>query len=190
MKKIVKLDLKENKDSFIYEAFEVVERQMIKSGIDYNYSGTCACLVFIKDDICTIANLGDSRAVLCRTNKDINAIELSWDHKPTRKDEKSRILLNGGKVEKLNYNGDWFGPYRVWIDEEGPGYGMTRTLGDIYSKKIGLISKPEIEHIKLKKSDQFIILASDGLWEVMSSAEAVGFVLHNKEHWENENKVS
>ena len=67
---------------------------------------------------------------------------------------------------------------------------MTRTLGDIYSKKIGLISKPEIEHIKLKKSDQFIILASDGLWEVMSSAEAVGFVLHNKEHWENENKVS
>jgi hypothetical protein len=30
---------------------------------------------------------------------------------------------------------------------------MTRTLGDIYSKKIGLISKPEIEHIKLKKSD-------------------------------------
>ncbi len=67
---------------------------------------------------------------------------------------------------------------------------MTRTLGDIYSKSIGLISQPEIEHIKLKKTDQFIILATDGLWEVMSSAEAVGFVLHNKEHWDNENKVT
>jgi integrin-linked kinase-associated serine/threonine phosphatase 2C len=131
----------------------MVERQMIKSGIDYNYSGTCANIIFIKDDICTISNLGDSRAVLCRINKDINAIEMSWDHKPTRKDEKARIITNEGRVEKLNYNGDWIGPYRVWIDDEGPGYGMTRTLGDTYSKKIGLISKPEIEHIKLKKSD-------------------------------------
>lgn len=67
---------------------------------------------------------------------------------------------------------------------------MTRGLGDIYSKKIGMISKPDIEHIKLKQNDKFIVLASDGLWEVMSSAEAVGFVLHNKESWENENKVS
>ncbi len=123
-------------------------------------------------------------------SKDINAIELSWDHKPIRKIEKERIINNAGRVEKLNYNGEWIGPYRIWIDEEGPGYGMTRTLGDVYSKKIGLISVPEIEHIKLKKTDQFIIQASDGLWEVMTSAEAVGFVLHNKEHWENENKVS
>jgi protein phosphatase 2C family protein 2/3 len=67
---------------------------MIKSGIDYNYSGTCVNLIFIKDDICTIANLGDSRAVLCRMSKDINAIELSWDHKPTRKTEKDRILVS------------------------------------------------------------------------------------------------
>lgn len=61
---------------------------MIKSGIDYNYSGTCVNLIFIVDDIVTIANLGDSWSVLCRTNKDINAIELSWDHKPVRKSEK------------------------------------------------------------------------------------------------------
>lgn len=87
---------------------------MIKSGIDYNYSGTCVNLILIKDDICTIANLGDSWAVLCRINKDINAIELSWDHKPTWKDEKNRILMNEGKVERLNYNGEWIGPYRVW----------------------------------------------------------------------------
>jgi len=38
---------------------------MKKSGIDYNTSGTCAVLIFIKDSKCTIANLGDSRAVMC-----------------------------------------------------------------------------------------------------------------------------
>jgi len=36
------------------------------------------------------------------------------------------------------------GPYRVWVDEEGPGIAITRTLGDLMAKKIGLISEPEI----------------------------------------------
>ena len=98
---------------------------MKKSGIDYNTSGTTATLVFIKDSLCTIANLGDSRAVMCRIGQDISAIELSWDQKPTRKDERERIQNSGGKIEKLNYNGEWVGPYRVWVDEEGPGIAMT-----------------------------------------------------------------
>lgn len=57
---------------------------MKKSGIDYNYSGTCALIVLIRNNIVTIANLGDSRAVLCRKEKDILAIEISIDHKPGR----------------------------------------------------------------------------------------------------------
>jgi integrin-linked kinase-associated serine/threonine phosphatase 2C len=36
------------------------------------------------------------------------------------------------------------GPYRVWQDDEGPGIAMTRSLGDLAAKKIGLISEPEI----------------------------------------------
>lgn len=109
--------------------------------------------MFIKDNLCTISNLGDSRSVLCRVGKDVNAIELSWDQKPTRKDEKHRILQYGGKIEKLNFNGEWVGPFRVWADEEGPGFAMTRSLGDTQAKKIGIISKPEIDHIFLKKRD-------------------------------------
>ena len=74
---------------------------MKKSGIDYNTSGTCSNLIFIKDSLCTIANVGDSRAVLCWMGKDIMAIELSWDQKPTRKDEKKRIIENGGKIDAI-----------------------------------------------------------------------------------------
>ena len=78
---------------------------MKKSGIDYNYSGSCALVIIIYNSTISIANLGDSRAVLCRQEKDTLAIEISIDHKPTRKIEKQRILENGGKIEKLNYNG-------------------------------------------------------------------------------------
>ena len=107
----------------------------------------------------------------------INEIKLSWDHKPTRREEKERILKCGGKIEKLNYNGEWVGPYRVWADEEGPGIAMTRTLGDLQAKRIGLISVPELQFIDLKPGDKFIVCASDGVFDVMTSAEVTGFVL-------------
>lgn len=131
---------------------------------------------------CFISNLGDSRAVLCRiTPKERQAIELSRDHKPTRPDEKERILKSGGKVERLIHDGVPVGPYRVWLDEEGPGIAMTRTLGDLQAKKIGLISEPEVECLDLNPlQDKFIVIGSDGLWDVMPSAEVVGFVLQHE----------
>lgn len=60
-----------------------------------------------------------------------NAIELSWDHKPTRQEEKDRILKCHGKIERLLHDYQPVGPYRVWADDEGPGIAMTRTLGDL-----------------------------------------------------------
>lgn len=88
-----------------------------------------------------IANLGDSRAVMYRvTPKERLAIELSYDHKPTRTDERERIEKLGGKIYRLTHDGVQVGPPRVWADEEGPGIAMTRSLGDLEGKKIGLIS--------------------------------------------------
>lgn len=126
-------------------AFKNAESKLKSSGIDYSNSGTCAISVFIFKNICYIANLGDSRAVLFRhTPKEKLAIELSYDHKPIRPDEKERIQRCGGKIERLIHDGVPVGPYRVWADDEGPGIAMTRTLGDLQAKKIGLISDPEI----------------------------------------------
>jgi integrin-linked kinase-associated serine/threonine phosphatase 2C len=53
---------------------------------------------------------------------------------------------------------------------------MTRSLGDLEGKKIGLISEPEIQHLELEETDKFIVIGSDGCWDVMSSAEVCGFV--------------
>jgi len=52
------------------------------------------------------------------------------------------------------------GPYRVWADDEGPGIAMTRTLGDLQAK-----------NIELTRQDKFIVIGSDGVWDVMQSAE-------------------
>lgn len=187
---ILKLETFKDRERFLNKAFSETEKQLKNSGIDYSTSGTCCAFLFVKDNILTVANLGDSRAVLCRIGKEKAAIELTWDQKPTRKDEKERILSRGGKIERLNYNGDYVGPLRVWVDEEGPGIAMTRTLGDFQAKKIGLISEPEIDHLWLKTRDQFIVVASDGIWDVMSSAEVVGFVLKHQDNWGSPDDVA
>lgn len=189
-KKIMKLESFKSRETFLKEVFADTEKTLKSSGIDYSASGTCCVFVFIKDNILTISNLGDSRAVLCRIGKEKAAIELSWDQKPTRKDEKERILASGGKIERLNFNGEYVGPFRVWADEEGPGIAMSRTLGDFQAKKIGLISIPEIDHLWIKTRDKFIVLASDGVWDVMSSAEVVGFILRQELDWTNGNQVA
>lgn len=54
-------------------------------------------LIFLTDDMCYVANVGDSRAVLSQ-EKGNKIIPLSKDHKPDQEEEKSRILENGGQV--------------------------------------------------------------------------------------------
>jgi integrin-linked kinase-associated serine/threonine phosphatase 2C len=68
------------------------------------------------------------------------------------------------------------GPYRIWADEEGPGLAVARTLGDLHGHKIGISSEPEIEVWPIESTDVFVVLGSDGVWDVVSSAEAVGFI--------------
>ena len=177
LNQIPKLVSNKDREGFLFNAFKNTEKKLKKSGIDYSNSGTCVVSIFIQGNNCSIANLGDSRAVLCRWHKEKVAIELSTDHKPTNKEERTRIIKKGGRIERMLYGGQPSGPYRVWADSEGPGIAMTRTLGDLHAKKIGLISEPEIKHLELKPGDKFIVLASDGLWDVMSSAQVVGFIL-------------
>jgi len=185
IKKIKQLNSDMKKEEFFAQAFYTAEEKLKASGIDYSNSGTCCISVFIQRNKAFVANIGDSRCVLGRvTTKEKSAIELSNDHKPTRPDERNRILKSGGKIERFAHDGVPVGPYRVWADEEGPGIAMTRSVGDLLSKKIGLICEPEIECIELTPNDKFLVIGSDGLWDVMGSTEVVGFVLQH-EHKES-----
>ncbi|GKV05074.1 hypothetical protein SLEP1_g17117 [Rubroshorea leprosula] len=115
--------------------------------------GSTAVVVLLTDEHILVANCGDSRAVLCRAGK---AIPLSFDHKPDRSDELERIKGVGGRVIFLN-------GARV----EGI-LAMSRAIGDKYLKPV-VTSEPEITFTKREPQDECLILASDGLWDVLSS---------------------
>jgi len=169
---------------FFKKTFKSVEKKLHSAGIESYNSGTCCICMLIHKSKCYIINLGDSRAVLCRKrlNGDPQTIELSEDHKPTRPDERDRIIRSGGIIESVYYDGSPIGPLRVWTKARDAGIAMTRSMGDDHGKPAGLISEPEIRTFDLQSNDQFIIMASDGLWDVMASEEAVEFVLqHLKE---------
>ena len=58
---------------------------------------------------------------------------------------------------------------------------MARTFGDLHGHKIGISNEPEIEIWDIEVNDVFVVLGSDGVWDVISSSEAVGFISKNPE---------
>ncbi|KAI3907054.1 hypothetical protein MKX01_027955 [Papaver californicum] len=122
--------------------------------------GSTAVVALISNDQIIVANCGDSRAVLSRAG---TAIPLSQDHRPDRTDEMERVEAAGGRV--INWNG-----YRVL-----GVLATSRSIGDHYLKPY-VISVPEVTITSRTGSDEFVILASDGLWDVMSNGMACNIV--------------
>ncbi|GMH33993.1 hypothetical protein BSKO_01827 [Bryopsis sp. KO-2023] len=104
-----------------------------------------------------VANCGDSRAVLFRGR---TACRLSRDHKPSQADEEERVKKAGGRI--WDYNGR-----RVM-----GLLAMSRAFGDHCLRSYGIIAEPEVTIIERSPKDEFVILASDGLWDVISDMEA------------------
>ncbi|OVA04476.1 Protein phosphatase 2C (PP2C)-like domain [Macleaya cordata] len=117
--------------------------------------GSTAVVAVICSSHIKVANCGDSRAVLCRGKE---PMPLSVDHKPNREDEYARIEEAGGKV--IQWNG-----HRVF-----GVLAMSRSIGDRYLKP-WIIPDPEVMFVPRKKEDECLILASDGLWDVMTNEE-------------------
>ena len=109
-----------------------------------------------------VLNTGDSRCVLCRDNF---AFVLTKDHKPNWPEERVRIEALGGKIYR-DYGDDW----RIG------DLSVSRAFGDINAEPY-VTYKPEIFKYKLTKDDKFIIIACDGLWDVLTNQEAVNFVI-------------
>ncbi|ETB61323.1 hypothetical protein, variant 2 [Plasmodium yoelii 17X] len=146
--------------------------------IDYNLSGTTCTIIlynFLTKKIYS-AHTGDSRAVMGKHDAKTNtyrAYNITEDHKPSLKLEKDRIQAFGGEVKKLQ--GDV--SYRVFVKNEMyPGLAMSRAIGDITSSFIGVTCEPTIKIFDKSDEDKFIIVATDGIWEFISSEECVQMV--------------
>ncbi|WCJ36819.1 Protein phosphatase 2C family protein [Euphorbia peplus] len=118
--------------------------------------GSTAVVAVVGKNEVVVANCGDSRAVICRAGV---AVPLSVDHKPERPDELERVEAAGGRI--INWNG-----HRVL-----GVLATSRSIGDQYLKPF-VISKPEVTVCKRAENDEFLILASDGLWDVVSNEVA------------------
>ena len=145
------------------------------------YSGTTACFGLLMGLNVFLANVGDSRAVLGRTgSKGLpEAVDLTFDHKPQDEPEKLRIELSGGTVSQQEYDpGQFLGPYRVFKrGTSAPGLAMSRSLGDYEAEMVGVIPDADCTQRRLQAEDRVLIVATDGLWEVFESQEAVEWVL-------------
>uniref|UniRef100_A0A8C7WYC7 Integrin-linked kinase-associated serine/threonine phosphatase 2C n=1 Tax=Oryzias sinensis TaxID=183150 RepID=A0A8C7WYC7_9TELE len=131
--------------------------------------GSTATCVLVVDDVLYVANLGDSRAVMCRTEaaadgqQKLLALALSKEHNPTIYEERMRIQRAGGTVR----DGRVLGVLEV-----------SRSIGDGQYKRCGVISTPDLRRCQLTANDRFILLACDGLFKVFSADEALRFVLN------------
>lgn len=170
--------MKERKDveKYFKKLFNNIQAKFKKRSSEYETSGTCAICVLLVDQHCFVINLGDSRAVIgAKQSGQKIAYQMSIDHKANREEEKKRIEASGGMVTQDKLGA--LGPARVYSkSEDGPGLAVARSLGDLLGHTVGVIPEPEVSHKELDHDDRFIVIGSDGIWDVMNSAEIVGLV--------------
>ncbi|KAL7239975.1 hypothetical protein ACSBR2_005774 [Camellia fascicularis] len=136
-------------------SFERADNEVVTEAEAPEMVGSTAVVVVLSGCQIITSNCGDSRAVLCRGAE---TIPLTVDQKPDREDELMRIEGEGGKV--INWNGA-----RVF-----GVLSMSRAIGDRYLRP-WIIPVPEITFMTRSDEDECLILASDGLWDVMSNDE-------------------
>jgi protein phosphatase 1L len=121
---------------------------------------TALVALMIDQDHAWVANLGDSRAVLVAQGG--GAAALSVDHKPTLPDERARIEASGGFVYRARANGV---------------LAVSRAMGNRHLKQFGVSSAPDVVRVDTRSSVA-IILATDGLWDVVSNEDAGELCAH------------
>lgn len=158
-------------------AFKAMDNELkLQANMDCAFSGTTAVCAIKQGKDLIIANLGDSRAVLATMSGAgyLKAVQLTTDQKPGLPEEAERIKRCEGRVFALREEP---GVMRVWLPGENlPGLAMARALGDSRLKHHGVISTPQVTGHRISDADLFIILATDGVWDVLSNEEVVSIV--------------
>ena len=174
-------------------AFSDTNSELHNSGIDDSMSGTTAITVLVIGDTLYVANVGDSRAVVAvKDGNSIVAQDMSLDQTPFRKDEYERVKLAGARVLSVDQveglkdpniqawgdeESDGGDPPRLWVQNGMyPGTAFTRSVGDSTAEKIGVVADPEISVFQLSANHLFFVVASDGVFEFLSSQAVVNTV--------------
>jgi len=141
-------------------AYEITDKQIHRQAI-FDCGATSVSII-IDNNVCYIANCGDARAVLCRNGR---AIRLTKDHKASDLSEKLLIEQHGGSVSHQQRVNNIL--------------AVTRAFGDHFLKP-PLIVEPYLDEINIMEDqDQFILLACDGIWDVIDDQTACNYIIHH-----------
>jgi serine/threonine protein phosphatase PrpC len=143
----------------------------------------------------SLAEEDTGRAIARKKSTKLIARPLSIDQTPFRKDERERVKKSGARVmtsdqldglepihenwglnlgEEIDVSGD---PPRIWAqDGDYPGTAFTRSIGDSVSERLGVFADPEMGREQLTSQDKFIVVASDGVFEFLTSQAVVDMV--------------
>ncbi|XP_020518950.1 probable protein phosphatase 2C 74 isoform X1 [Amborella trichopoda] len=146
----------------IRAGYLTTDKEFLSKGVR---SGACVATAFLSNGELHVANAGDCRVVLSSKG---TAYPLTSDHRVEREDERIRIENSGGFVDCVN------GVWRIH-----GSLAVSRAIGDTYLKE-WVIANPEINKLKLTPDCEFLIIASDGLWDKVTNQEAVDMVSTNK----------
>ncbi|KAJ0043626.1 hypothetical protein Pint_17661 [Pistacia integerrima] len=148
------------------ETYQQTDVDFLESERDtFRDDGSTASTAVLVGNHLYVANVGDSRTVISKAGK---AIPLSEDHKPNRSDERKRIENAGGVVM-------WAGTWRV-----GGVLAMSRAFGNRMLKQF-VVAEPEIQDQEIDEEFELLVLASDGLWDVVPNEDAIALAQTEEE---------
>ncbi|KAJ9450549.1 putative protein phosphatase 2C T23F11.1 [Diplonema papillatum] len=153
-------------EAALKRGFLDLDAELLKENAWHGSGCTAVCCLVTSDGRIIVGNAGDSRSVLSRGAQ---AHPLSFDHKPTDEKEKARIFQAGSFVSGGRVNGN---------------LALSRAVGDFSFKQNAALTPeqqaitadPDVTTTTLTAEDDFIILACDGIWDVLNNEEAIDFV--------------
>ncbi|KAL7142424.1 hypothetical protein ABFS83_08G122800 [Erythranthe nasuta] len=149
----------------VKRAYEATNKDILENVVGSRGGSTAVTAILIDKVDLIVANVGDSRGVICKNG---TAKQITVDHEPMK--EKKLVESKGGFVSKKQGN----------VPRVDGQLAMTRAFGDERLKD-HITAEPYIAVKKIDEDTEFVILASDGLWKVMSNQEAVDCVRESRD---------
>ncbi|KAL6505156.1 hypothetical protein OROGR_024973 [Orobanche gracilis] len=155
-----------------------IDSEFSKEAFNKGYiSGSTAAIVLLVNGEFFVANVGDSKALLCSQKflshsdndegallGEIYAEELTRDHHPDREDEKARIEAAGGFVSKSS------------VPRVNGILAVSRAIGDVFLKRYGVTAEPELTGWRpFTPENSYLIVASDGVFETLTPQDVCDF---------------
>ncbi|XP_057800995.1 probable protein phosphatase 2C 51 [Salvia miltiorrhiza] len=165
--------LRSDLEEALLRTIKDIDSEFSKQAVDKGYvSGSTGTIALLFEGQLLVANVGDSKALLCFTkgdsSKDVYVEELTRDHHPDRADEKARIEAAGGFIT------------RYAVPRVNGILALSRAIGDIYLKRYGVTAEAEVTGWRaFTPENSYLVVASDGVFETLTPKD-VCRLLHNK----------